>query len=57
MIKIKHRVNLIDDLESLNPVFGAEVDISQGSELIIHTNPFQMVSCLKIGLNSTNINF
>ena len=41
MIKIKHRVNLIDDLESLNPVFGAEVDIrSQGSELIIHHEPF-----------------
>ena len=41
MIKIKHRVNLINDLKSLNPIFGAEVDVrSQGSELIINHEPF-----------------
>ncbi len=41
MIKIKHRVNSIDELKKLNINFGVEVDIrSQGSRLIISHDPF-----------------
>jgi len=38
---IRHRINLIADLQSLSAVYGVEVDIrSMGERLIIHHDPF-----------------
>ena len=44
---IVHRINKLEELKNINPIYGVEIDISYGNELILNHEPFKKGDKLK----------